>query len=445
MNSAEVKENKMGYMPVGKLLITMSLPMMASQIVQALYNIVDSVFVSQISESALTAVSLAFPVQMLMNAFANGVGVGTNAMVSRALGEKDPKKAGAMARSGIFLAAGCYIIFLLVGLFLVRPFLMTQVTGNEDPAIFEYGVDYLSIVCIFSFGVFIQVVFERLIQASGKMVYTMITHATGAIINIIFDPILIFGYFGFPAMGVAGAAIATVFGQIVGAILAVIFHIKLNKEIRFTMLAPPEGEAVKEICAIGIPTMLMQAAGSLMSYCMNKILMSFTSTATAVYGAYYKVQSFVFMPIFGMNSGMVPIIGYNYGAKKRSRIVGTMKLAFFIAQCVLVLGFFEASENMLNIGDKALRTISWGFLVAGGSVVCSSIFQAMGNGVYSALVSAVRQLIVLLPLAFIFSKVGSLELVWWAFPVSEIAAIILSLFLLRRMYKRIISKLPDNV
>ena len=453
-----LRENKMGIMPIGRLLITMSLPMMASMLVQALYNIVDSIFVSQISENALTAVSLAFPIQTLLIAFANGVGVGTNALVSKALGQKDQKKVSNVAWNGVFLALCCYILFLIVGIFLVRPFLQSQTASGTDPEIVEMGVDYLTIVCIFSFGIFFEIIFERLIQSTGKTIYTMITQTTGAVINIIFDPIMIFGYFGFPALGVAGAAIATVFGQIVAAILAIIFHIKINKEIRFSLKGRPQGHVLKEICVIGGPTTLMQAIGSIMSFCMNKILMVFSSTAAAVFGAYFKVQSFVFMPVFGLNNGMVPIVAYNYGAQKRSRIIKTIKCSVLIAEFITILGFtvfqlfpewllgfFEASDHMLEIGVPALRTISWSFLAAGAGIVCGSVFQALGNGIYSAIVSVARQLVVLVPVAYIFSKIGTVTLVWWAFPIAEVASLAVSLLLLVRINKKVISKVEDNL
>ncbi|MGM9522639.1 MAG: MATE family efflux transporter [Oscillospiraceae bacterium] len=453
-----MKENKMGVMSVGKLLITMSLPMMISQIVQALYNIVDSIFVSQINENALTAVSLAFPVQMLLIAFANGVGVGMNALVSKALGEKNGSKANAIAKNGLFLAAVSYIIFLLVGIFLARPFLITQMTADTDPQILEYGVSYLSIVCIFSFGLFTQIAFERLFQATGRTVYTMIIQATGAIINIILDPILIFGYFGLPKMGVAGAAAATVIGQIIAALLAVILHQRINKEVRINHGSMRlDGGIIGNILKIGIPTTIMQAIGSVMSYCMNRILIVFSSTATAVFGAYFKIQSIVCMPVFGLNNGMVPIVAYNYGAQKRSRIIKTIKLSLLVGEAITLvglavfqlfpgqlLGMFSASDYMLEIGIPALRTMSISFVFSGICIVSGSVFQALGNGVYSALMSFSRQIIVLIPVAYIFAKLGELSLVWWSFPIAEVASLAVSVTLLLRIYRKVILNVQDN-
>ena len=446
----------MGVMPVGKLLFSMSLPMMVSQLVQALYNIVDSIFVSQINENALTAVSLAFPIQMLIIAFANGAGVGTNALLSKALGERNQDEANKVARHGILLAAISYCIFLMVGLFLVKPFMRTQVTSATDPQILEYGVQYLSIVCIFSCGIFTQIIFERLFQSTGRTVYSMIIQGTGAIINLILDPILIFGYFGLPAMGVAGAATATVLGQIIAGTMGVILHQRVNKEVHVELrgILRVEGPIIKRMLLVGVPTTVMQAIGSVMSYCMNRILIAFSSTATAVFGAYFKIQSFVCMPIFGLNSGMVPIIAFNYGARKRDRIMQTVRLSILFAECITILGFvafqlfpagllgfFNASEEMLRIGIPALRTISIHFLLCGACIVMGSVFQAMGNGIYSAIVSFLRQIIVLLPAAYIFSKTIGLNAVWWAFPIAECVSLAVSVLLLMRIYRRIIAKL----
>ncbi len=451
-----MKENKMGVMPVGKLLITMSLPMMASMLVQALYNIVDSVFVSRVSENALTAVSLAFPVQTLIIAFANGVGVGMNALLSRALGEKRPDEANRVARHGLLLMAFCYIIFLVFGLFLTRPFMATQVTPDTDPEILAYGTQYLSIVCIFSFGIFAQILSERLFQSTGKTVYSMATQATGAILNIILDPIMIFGLFGFPRMEVAGAAAATVVGQITAAALGLVLNAVKNTEIRLEVrkVFRVSGKVVKQMLLIGVPTTVMQAIGSVMSYVMNRILMAFSSTAAAVFGVYFKVQSFVCMPVFGLNAGMVPIIAYNYGAKSRDRIDKCVKYSILFAEIITSLGFvvfqlfpdkllslFDASATMLEIGVPALRIISIHFLLCGACIVIGSVFQALGNGIYSAVVSFMRQIVVLLPVAYVFSKVFGLSAVWWCFPIAEAVSLAVSLILLRRIYKNVIDKL----
>ncbi len=451
-----MKENKMGVMPVGKLLVTMSLPMMASMLVQALYNVVDSVFVSRVSENAFTAVSLAFPVQTLIIAFANGVGVGMNALLSRALGEKRPDEANRTARHGLILMAASFLIFLIFGLFLTRPFMETQVTADTDPQILEYGVQYLSIVSIFSFGIFGQIYCERLFQSTGKTVWSMVTQGVGAVINIILDPIMIFGLLGFPRMEAAGAAVATVVGQVTAAVLGLVLNHFRNREIRLEprRLFQCERRIFRQILLIGIPTTVMQAIGSLMSYVMNRILMAFSSTAAAVFGAYFKIQSFVCMPVFGLNAGMVPIIAYNYGARSRERIVRCVKYSILFAEAITatgflvfqlfpeaLLGFFDASPYMLELGVPALRIISIHFLLCGACIVIGSVFQALGNGVYSAIVSFLRQVVVLLPVAYVFSKVFGLEAVWWCFPIAEAVSLAVSLLLLSRINKKVVSKL----
>lgn len=446
--------DKMGTMPMNSLLLSMAFPMMISMLVQALYNIVDSVFVSMLNENALTAVSLAFPIQSLMIAVGAGTGVGINAILSRSLGEKEQESANKAAENGIFLAAVSYLVFLVLGLAIVRPFYLSQ---TSDPQIVEYGVSYLSIVCAFSFGMFFQMTAEKLLQSTGRTFYTMITQGVGAVLNIIFDPIMIFGLFGFPAMGVAGAAAATVFGQIVAAILAIFFNVKINKDIQISFRGfRPDGKMIARIYSVGVPSIIMQAIGSLMTYGMNLILIQFTSTATAVFGVYYKVQSFVFMPVFGLNNGMVPIIAYNYGAGNRSRVKKVTKLSVMYAVAIMLiglavfqiipdklLGLFNASENMLSIGVPALRTISLSFLFAGFCIVIGSLFQALGNGVYSLCVSAARQLVVLLPVAYLLSLTGNVDNVWFAFPIAEVMSLCVTLFFYRRINKKIINKIPD--
>lgn len=455
MKPTEEKENKMGVMPVNQLLITMSLPMMISMLVQALYNVVDSIFVSRINENALTAVSLAFPLQSLMIALGAGTGVGINALLSKSLGEKNFKKANKVAMNGILLAAVNYIVFLLIGLVAVKPFYASQTTDSQ---ILQYGYQYLTVVCCFSFGMYGQFVFERLLQSTGKTIFTMITQSTGAIINIILDPILIFGYFGMPKMGVTGAAVATVIGQIIAAILALIINKKKNVEISLEFNGfEPDKNIIGQIYAVGIPSIIMQAIGSVMTYGMNRILMVFTSTAAAVFGVYFKLQSFIFMPVFGLNNGMVPIIAYNYGAGKKDRLVRTIKLSIIYAVAIMLVGIlvfqifpaqlfmlFEASETMLTIGIPALRTISLSFLFAGFCIVCGSVFQALGNGVYSMTVSIARQLIVLLPVAYLLSKLGNVNYVWWAFPIAEIASLIMSFIFLILINKKIISHIGEE-
>ena len=447
-------ENKMGIMPVNKLLVSMSLPMMISMLVQALYNVVDSIFVSRINENALTAVSLAFPLQSLMISLGTGTGVGINALLSKSLGEKDIKKANKVAMNGILLAVVNYFIFLIIGLVAVKPFYASQTT---DTQILEYGYQYLTVVCCCSFGMYGQFIFERLLQSTGKTVYTMITQSTGAVINIILDPILIFGYFGLPKMGVMGAAVATVIGQIIAAVLAFFINQKKNTEISLEFKGlQPDKKVIGQIYAVGIPSIIMQAIGSVMTYGMNRILMVFTSTAAAVFGVYFKLQSFIFMPIFGLNNGMVPIIAYNYGAGKRDRLIKTMKLSIIYAVSIMLIGvlvfqlfpaklfaLFEASETMLAIGIPALRTISLSFLLAGFCIICGSVFQALGNGVYSMIVSIARQLVVLLPAAYLLSRLGNVNYVWWAFPIAEIVSLVMSLFFLMMINKKIISHIGE--
>lgn len=456
MEAVEIKkENKMGVMPVNKLLISMSLPMMISMLVQALYNIVDSIFVSKINENALTAVSLAFPLQTLMVALGTGTGVGINALLSKSLGEKDFTKANKTAVNGVFLAGVSYLIFLLVGIFVTGPFYLSQ---TSDVQILEYGKQYLTIVCCCSFGMYTQFVFERLLQSTGKTFYTMITQGTGAIINIILDPVFIFGYFGIPRMGVAGAAVATVIGQIVAGIVALVINQKKNTEIRFDFHGfKPDSGIIKQIYRVGIPSIIMQAIGSVMTYGMNRILLAFTSTAATVFGVYFKLQSFIFMPIFGLNNGMVPIIAYNYGAGNKDRLIKTVKLSIVYAMCLMMIGFlvfqifpaqllamFEASETMLAIGIPALRIISYSFLLAGFCIICGSMFQALGNGVYSLMVSVARQLVVLLPVAYLLSLAGDVVYVWWAFPIAELMSLAASIFFVIRIYHKVIKHVGEK-
>lgn len=451
-----MEENKMGVMPVTRLLVTMSLPMMLSMLVQALYNIVDSMFVAQLSEDALTAVSLAFPVQSLMIAVASGTGVGINALLSRNLGERNFEGANNAARNGVFLAIVSCIVFALLGLVGSRLFFSLQ---TDNPVILEYGVQYMSIITLFSVGIFLQITFERLLQSTGRTFYNMITQGTGAIINIILDPIMIFGLFGFPRLEVAGAAIATVVGQIVAVIMSFCFNHFKNKEIS---LSPrgfrPHGRTILFIYKVGIPSIIMQSIGSVMTFGMNKILLMFSSTAAAVFGVYFKLQSFIFMPVFGLNNGMIPIIAYNYGARNKHRIIETARKSVLIAVCIMILGFglfqlfpafflstlFDASANMLSIGVPALKIISISFLFAGYCIIVGSIFQALGNGVYSLIISAARQLIVILPVAYIFATVFGLSMVWWTIPIAEIVSVILSTLLLKRIYRKVIKPLPDQ-
>ena len=451
----QTKENKMGTMPVNRLLITMSLPMMISMLVQALYNVVDSIFVSRINENALTAVSLAFPIQTLMIAVAGGTCVGINAVLSKALGEKEQEKADNTAVSGIVLMAVSYVVFLLIGLFATRAFYLSQ---TDDTQIVEFGVQYLSIVCCCSFGLFAQFVFERLLQSTGRTIYIMITQGTGAIINIILDPIFIFGLCGMPRMGVAGAAVATVTGQTIAGTIALLVNFKKNEDIhiRFKGLRL-QREIVGQIYKIGVPSMIMQAIGSVMTYGMNLILISFTPTATAVFGVYFKLQSFIFMPVFGLNNGLVPILAYNYGAGRRDRFTDALKCGILYAVSIMavgviifqtvpqiLLGFFEASDEMLRIGVPALRIICLSFLPAGFGIVCGTAFQALGNAVYSMLVSIARQLVVLLPAAYLLSLTGEVTSVWWAFPIAEVMSLTMTVIFLTRINRKVIRHIGEG-
>ena len=446
------EENKMGVIPVNKLLLSMSVPMMLSMLVQALYNIVDSIFVARIGENALTAVSLAFPIQQLMIALGSGTCVGVNAILSRALGERDFKKVNSCAVNAVFLMLLNAIVFFLIGIFVVEPFYMAQTTDAE---IIEYGIQYLQIVCVFSFGIYFQFVFERLLQSTGNTFYTMITQLVGALINIILDPILIFGLLGMPKFGVSGAALATVIGQIVAAITAVIINYKKNHEVKLDFKGfRPSVSIIKQIYVVGIPSIIMQSIGSVMVFCMNQILIAFSTTATAVFGVYFKLQSFIFMPIFGMNNGMVPIVAYNYGAQKKERLIKTVKLSMIYAvgiMCIGVLVFqlipdklfllFDASDHMLSMGIPALRIISVHFPLAGICIIGGSMFQALGNAVYSMITAICRQLLVLIPAAWLLAQLGNVDYVWWSFPIAEVVSLTLNILFLIKINKDIISKI----
>ena len=444
-------ENKMGVMPVNKLLLNMAVPMMISMLVQALYNVVDSVFVSKLSEDALNAVSLAFPVQNLMIAVGVGTGVGINALLSRSLGQKDQKMADDAARNGIFLALLSFLVFSVLGFTCSRLYFAVQ---TEISGIVDYGTQYLTICCGLSMGLFAAVTFERLLQATGRTFFSMITQAVGALTNIILDPILIFGLFGFPRMEVAGAALATVIGQTAGGTLALIFNLTRNPDIHLSLKGfRPSSRVIGNIYSVGLPSIAMQSIGSVMVFGMNQILIAFTATATAVFGVYFKLQSFIFMPVFGLNNGMVPIVAYNYGARKPDRIIKTIKLSVLYAVAIMFVGFLafqiipdvflsmflaegETTGDLLTIGVPALRTISISFLLAGFCVVSSAVFQALGHGVLSLIVSVVRQLVVLLPVAFLLSKIHGLDTVWWAFPVAELFSVALCAMFLRRVYQQ---------
>lgn len=443
--------NKMGTMPINKLIINMSLPMVISMLVMSLYNVVDSVFVSWISEEALTAVSTAFPLQNLMVAVATGTGVGLNALISKSLGENKREKASQYAKNGLFLAVCSYIVFLIVGLLFVKPFFMSQ---TDDPLIIKNGIEYGTVVTVFSFGLFGEIVFERFFQSTGKTVYSMTTQIIGAVLNIIFDPIFIFVL----GMGAKGAAYATVLGQIVAVIVAFFLNKYKNHDIDVSLKGfRPSFKLIKKIYAIGVPSIIMASIGSVMYYGVNKILIGMAKTASAVFGVYFKLQSFIFMPIFGLNNGIIPIIGYNYGAANRLRIMKTLKvgmlysasimlLGTFLFQCFphLFLSVFNASEDMLSMGIPALRIASLCFIVAGVDIVIGSFFQAFGHGFMSMIVSITRQLALLLPAAYLLSLSGSVNAVWWAFPISELGSLIASLIFLRRIYNKTVRHIPDG-
>ena len=445
-------ENKMGIMPVGKLLITMSLPMMISMVVQALYNIVDSVFVSRVSEDALTAVSMAFPLQALCIALGAGMGVGVNALLSKSLGAKDNDMVNKSALNGLFMTFVSYLVLLVIGIFAVKPFYMIQ-TDSAD--IIQYGTDYLSVICCFSFGMFFQFTFERLLQSTGRTFQTMITQTVGAVTNIILDPIFISGLFGVPAFGVKGAAIATVIGQIIAAVLALIMNIKVNTDIDFSLKGfKPDIKIIGMIYKVGLPSIIMQSIGSVMVFCLNKILIVFSSTAVAVFGVYFKLQSFVFMPVFGLNNGLIPIMAYNYGAKKKDRMIKTIKCGLLIAFSIMsvgmvvfelfpdaILALFEASDNMLAMGKVALRTIAIHFPIAAICIVLGSAFQALGNAVYSMFVSIARQLVVLIPVAYALSKLGNVNYVWWCFPIAEIMSLTITVIFFIKLKREVIDKI----
>ncbi|MCR5703771.1 MAG: MATE family efflux transporter [Eubacterium sp.] len=448
-----MEENKMGVMPVKKLLITMSLPMMISMLVQALYNIVDSIFVAKIGEDALAAVTFAFPVQNLMIAIASGTAVGVNALLSKSLGEKNFKKANQIANAGLFLSFMSFLLMAFLGLFGAKAFMLSQTDVN---GIVEDGVSYLRICCGLSIGIFYQVMGERLLQSTGRTVYSMVSQLSGAIINIVLDPILIFGLVGMPKMGVAGAALATVIGQCCAATISIVLNIKFNEDIQLSIksVVHPKKSIIGRIYAVGVPSILMMSIGSAMTYSMNKILESFSTTATAVFGVYFKLQSFFFMPVFGLNNGLIPVLAYNYGARKAQRIKEALRFALFLALSVMVTGMlimklfpeqlldlFNASDDMKEIGIPALKIISFNFPIAAVCIALISTFQAFAKSIYSLIVSIMRQLVVLIPVAYLLSKTGVVTNVWWAFPAAELTGLVVTVFLYRKIHQDIISKI----
>lgn len=449
----ERQENKMGVMPVKKLIVTMSLPMMVSMLVQALYNVVDSIYVARLSEAALTSVTMAFPLQNLMIALGSGTGVSINALLSRSLGEKRYDRSDAAANTGLLLSVFNYLIFLMIGIFVAVPFIHSQ---TQNPELIAYGTTYLRIVCCSSLGLFFQMTFERLLQSTGRTVYSMISQGAGAVINIILDPIMIFGLLGCPKLGVAGAAYATVIGQICAALIGLTLNLKKNSDIRFSVggMFSPKADIVKEIYFVGVPSILMMSIGSVMTYLMNLILKTFSETAIAVFGVYFKLQSFFFMPVFGLNNGMIPVLAYNYGAKKKARIREALRFAMTLAVAIMATGtlifelfptvllkLFDASEDMIVIGVPALRIICLSFPIAGACIAMGSIFQAFAKSFYSLIVSVGRQLVVLIPTAFLLSRLGNVNLVWLAFPIAEVISMFLSLYFFRKLYREAVENL----
>ena len=452
MSQSPLQENKMGVMPVGKLLVNMALPMIISMLVQALYNVVDSIYVSQISESAVTALSLAFPVQNMQIGFAVGIGVGVNSLLSKSLGQKDQEAANRAAGNGMVLMLIVTAAFMLFGIFGVRPYYEMQSDVAETV---EGGIAYSRICCLFTLGVFMQILGERLLQSTGRTVLTMIAQSTGAIVNIILDPILIHGWFGLPAMGVAGAAWATVIGQWVGAAMALYFNEKYNPEVQFgKRYAKLDGLTVKQILTVGVPSIVMNSIGSIMNFSMNQILQGFTETATSVFGIYFKLQSFFFMPLFGINNATISIIAYNYGARKPDRMLKTLKLAAGAGLCLmlcglvvfqlapdLLLGMFNPSDTFLEIGRSCLRIISLSFPLASICIVLGASFQALGNGIYTTITSICRQMLVLLPVAYLMSLSGNVNMVWLAYPIAEVVSGAATAFFFLRIYRQKIKPL----
>ena len=449
MSNSPLQENKMGVMPVGKLLANMATPMILSMLVQALYNVVDSIYVSQISESAVTALSLAFPVQNLQIGFAVGIGVGVNSLLSKSLGQRDQEAANRAAGNGMFLMFLAVALFMIFGAVGVRPYYEMQSDVTETV---EGGIAYSRICCLFTLGIFMEILGERLLQATGRTFHTMITQGVGAVINIVLDPILIHGWFGLPAMGVAGAAWATVIGQWIAALLALYFNEKHNPEVQFgRRYFKPEWNTIRQILTVGVPSIIMNGIGSITNFSMNQILLGFQAvgeTAAGVYGIYFKLQSFFFMPLFGINNAAISIIAFNYGARKPERITKTLKLACGAALTLMLagtlafqlipevlLGLFNPSDTFLTLGCKALQTISFHFPVAAFCIVLSSSFQALGNGIYSTITSLCRQLIALLPAAYLLSQTGDVNNVWWAFPVAELVSACACTFFFRRIYR----------
>ena len=450
-------ENKMGTMPMNKLLLSMALPMVISMVIQALYNIVDSLYVAGISESQneFTAISLAFAAQNFLIAVATGTGVGINALLSKSLGEKDTKTANKIASNGVFLALCSYVVFLILGFTCMETYMSWM---TSDPEIIEFGVQYLSICYLFSFGIFGEIVMERLMISTGRTQLAMATQTTGAILNIILDPIFIFTF----DLGIRGAAIATVLGQMIAFGVALVLNARFNKDIKLSFVGfKPSGRIIGRIYAIGVPSIVMASIGSVMNVMFNSILNSFGEPigkyAQNAFGAYFKLQSFIFMPIFGLNNGIVPIVAYNYGARNRKRMLGAAKLGALYAVSYMLLGLilfqtipeqlvrvFLTGADSVAVALPCVRIISLSFIFAGFCIVIGSVFQALGKSIFSMFVSIARQLVVLIPAAYLLSLTGDVSNVWWSFPIAEVASVIISVIFFMVAYKKIISKIPSE-
>lgn len=445
--------NKMGAMPIKKLLLNMAWPAILSMTINAMYNIVDSIFVAQISEDALTAVSIVNPIQMLIIALSVGSGVGINSLIARRLGAQRQEEADKAASIGLRIGILNYVVFLIVGLLFTGIFVSSY--AEKGTYIYEEACKYMAIVCIGSLFINIQVVFEKILQATGNMVGPMACSLTGAVVNIILDPILIFGLCGAPEMGVAGAAIATVVGQLCGMIVGAFITFKGDHLVTLTVRGfKTDWRIVADIYKVGLPSIVMQSIGSVMIIGYNKILVDFSTTAVAVLGVYFKIQSFVFMPVFGLNQGAMPIMGYNYGAKDRHRLMETYKESLKFAVLVMALGLvlfqllpkqllmlFDASDEMLDIGIPALRIISICFLPAAFGIITGTLFQGTGHGIYSLCCSIIRQLVGILPLAFILIRIDGVTLSWAAFPLAEMLGLTYSAIMLKHLYNKEIKML----
>jgi len=447
-----LQENKMGTMPVGRLLLTMALPLAISMLVQAFYNVVDSIYVSRISDSAVTALSLAFPIQNLQIGFATGIGVGMNALLSRSLGEGNRDRANRAAGNGIFLSLCCVLVFVLFGLVGARPYYAMQSDVAETV---EGGTAYISICSTFCLGIFVEILGERLLQASGRTVFTLFTQGLGAVLNIVLDPVFIFGFepLGIAPMGIAGAAVATVIGQWVAAIMAIVFNIFCNPDVQLKLkYLRPRGEIAAKILSVGVPSIIMMAIGSVMNFGMNQIFLGFKDygeTAAGVFGIYFKLQSFVLMPLFGINNAAISILAFNYGAQQPKRITGTLKLSLCSAMTIMLvglaifqllpdvlLGIFKPSDTFLLLGRSALRIVSIHFPIAAVGISLGASFQALGDGIYSTITSLCRQLVALLPIAYLLSLTGNVHAVWWSFPIAEVVSLTVTLILFLRIYKK---------